>query len=237
MKDNKLVHIKTIIPDIILDIRYATTNNFLNKKLYSKPICLLRYGVAKKLLKVQQQLKKQGLGLKIYDGYRPLSVTKIMYNLSENKLLVAPPTGSNHNRGAAVDITLVKIENGEELLMPSYFDFYNPIKNTYIDYEPILKKNILSKIIMTRKKRYLPIPLSFITLYNNLNQSKYSYNNCNYSLCNNCDSNKSVNIEAKKNSSLLKSIMIKNGFTPLTYEWWHFDSNDCYNYPILDIPI
>lgn len=118
----RLVDIRTVNPKIALDIRYATTNNFLKRKLYRSPRCILRQEVAQKLSRVQVDLEKIGLGLKVFDCYRPLSVTRLMWEVLPDPRYVANPArGSRHNRGAAVDLTLVD-RNGNELKMPTEFD-------------------------------------------------------------------------------------------------------------------
>jgi zinc D-Ala-D-Ala dipeptidase len=123
---SQLVDIESINREIILDIRYATNNNFLKQKVYSEPRCVLRYGTAKKLTQVQENLKRKKLGLKVYDCYRPLSVQKQMWKVVPNENYVANPAqGSRHNRGAAVDLTLVDSQ-GKELEMPTEFDEFSP---------------------------------------------------------------------------------------------------------------
>ncbi len=118
----KLVDIQDINPAIALDIRYATANNFLKVKLYSVPRCLLRTSVAQKLSQVQEQLQPMGLGLKVFDCYRPLSVTRKMWEaLPDPRYVANPERGSRHNRGAAVDLTLIDAL-GTELEMPTQFD-------------------------------------------------------------------------------------------------------------------
>lgn len=118
----RLVDIRTVNRNIRLDIRYATTNNFLKRKLYSTAKCALRASVAQKLGKVQTDLEKIGLGLKVYDCYRPFSVTKQMWEVLPDPNYVANPArGSRHNRGAAVDLTLVD-RTGKELEMPTPYD-------------------------------------------------------------------------------------------------------------------
>ena len=118
----RLVDIRTVNRNIRLDIRYATANNFLKRKLYSTAKCALRSSVAQKLALVQTDLEKVGLGLKVYDCYRPFSVTKQMWEVLPDPNYVANPTrGSRHNRGAAVDLTLVD-RTGKELEMPTPFD-------------------------------------------------------------------------------------------------------------------
>jgi|SRR5579883_1924685 len=119
---NDLVDLQKIIPGIALDIRYATTNNFTGQKLYPMARCCLRREAAESLKQVQGDLRSMGLALKIFDGYRPLSVQKKMWALVPNEDYVANPAkGSRHNRGAAVDVTLIRLD-GEELSMPTPFD-------------------------------------------------------------------------------------------------------------------
>ena len=118
----RLVDIRTVNRNIRLDIRYATTNNFLKRKLYPISKCALRSSVSQKLSLVQTDLEKIGLGLKVYDCYRPFSVTEQMWEVLPNPNYVANPArGSRHNRGAAVDLTLVD-RTGKELEMPTPFD-------------------------------------------------------------------------------------------------------------------
>lgn len=121
MKD--FVDLEQIDPTIVLDIRYATINNFMDKQVYSLPKCFLRSKVAEKISLIQSKLTTHGLGLKIYDGYRPWSVTNFFWNLCPDPRYCADPlVGSRHNRGAAVDVTLIDLSTGKELPMPSEFD-------------------------------------------------------------------------------------------------------------------
>ncbi len=125
--DYKLVDIQTIAPDIRLDMRYATANNFLKTPVYPAARCLLRAPVAEALKAAQADLRTQGLGLKLYDCYRPLSVQSAMWKiLPDNRYVANPATGSRHNRGAAVDLTLVDT-HGKELEMPTEFDDFSPL--------------------------------------------------------------------------------------------------------------
>ena len=118
----QLVDLRSVDPAIRLDLRYATTNNFMRRRLYKQPRCLLRAIVAEQLAAVQKDLETDGLGLKMYDCYRPLSVQKQMWKLFPDDRYVADPaTGSRHNRGSAVDVTLVD-RTGKELTMPTGFD-------------------------------------------------------------------------------------------------------------------
>lgn len=129
----QLVDIHTISPTIRLDIRYATDNNFTQSKLYSQARCLLRPTVARQLAQVQADLEPQGLGLKVFDCYRPLAVQQKLWNLLPDERYVAnPKQGSRHNRGAAVDLTLVD-RTGQELEMPSVFDDFS--ERSHLDYQ------------------------------------------------------------------------------------------------------
>jgi D-alanyl-D-alanine dipeptidase len=124
--DEPLVDVAAIDPRIVIDLHYATSNNFTGEQLYPVARCLLRARVAERLKRVQDRLSKQGLGLKIWDAYRPLSVQKKMWALVPNEDYVANPAkGSRHNRGCAVDVTLVD-SAGHELQMPTAFDTFSP---------------------------------------------------------------------------------------------------------------
>jgi len=131
-KPGQLVDVQTLIPRIQLDIRYATVQNFTQRKLYSQAKCLLRPGVAARLAKVQADLAKKNLGLKVYDCYRPLAVQKKLWEIVPNPAYVANPAqGSRHNRGSAVDLTLVDLA-GRELQMPTEFDEFS--ERAHLDY-------------------------------------------------------------------------------------------------------
>ena len=124
-EDNPLIDVQKVNPRILIEVRYATANNFMKEPLYAAPRCLLRREVAAKLSRVQERLEKRGLGLKLFDGYRPLSVQKKMWARFPVEGYVANPAkGSNHNRGAAVDLTLVD-SAGTELPMPTPYDEFS----------------------------------------------------------------------------------------------------------------
>jgi zinc D-Ala-D-Ala dipeptidase len=121
--ENKMVDITGIIPGIMLDIRYAGANNFTGTQVYSSPEAFLRFPVAKALEKVQSDLKTQGLGLKVFDAYRPYAATVKFYEIiGDTNFVAAPWHGSRHNRGCAVDVTLIDLKDGAELAMPTAFD-------------------------------------------------------------------------------------------------------------------
>ncbi len=150
----RMVDIKTINPNIALDIRYATTNNFLGKQLYKVPKCALRKEVAIKLSKVQQDLQEIGLGLKVFDCYRPLSVTKQMWEiLPDSRYVANPARGSRHNRGAAVDVTLIDFNTKKELAMPTDFDdFSDRAARDYPGNSPQVKRN--SDLLAVKMEKY-----------------------------------------------------------------------------------
>lgn len=131
--DEPLVAISEVNPRIIVDIRYATAENFMHQPLYPVNRCLLRESVARRLSRVQEDLEAQGLGLKVFDAYRPLSVQRRMWAVLPDPQFVADPArGSRHNRGAAVDVTLVDA-HGRELAMPSGYDEFSERART--DYQ------------------------------------------------------------------------------------------------------
>ncbi|PJB00152.1 MAG: peptidase M15 [Ignavibacteria bacterium CG_4_9_14_3_um_filter_36_18] len=135
--NDELVPVRQLIPGIHLDLKYSTTDNFTSQKLYTVDEAYLTIGAIKKLKLVQDSLRNitiydglnypQGIGLKIYDGYRPRAVQYLMWEIFPNPIYVADPTsGSVHNRGAAVDLTLIDLSTGLELPMPTEFDFFGP---------------------------------------------------------------------------------------------------------------
>lgn len=120
-----MVELRSIIPGIVYDLRYATAKNFMNRKMYSGDIrhTFLRRPAAEALSKVQAELNEQGYGLKIFDAYRPYSVTVKFWELVKDEKYVANPAkGSGHNRGLAVDLTIIDLKTGKELDMGTDFD-------------------------------------------------------------------------------------------------------------------
>jgi len=132
--DQRLIELQKISPKIQKELVYATPHNFTGKAVYPPSARLfLVEETAQRLHLVQLALEKKGLGLKVYDGYRPLSVQKIFWEICPNPCYVADPKiGSRHNRGTAVDVTLVDM-HGKELPMPSgYDDFSEKAHRTYL---------------------------------------------------------------------------------------------------------
>jgi zinc D-Ala-D-Ala dipeptidase len=129
-----LVNIQQIAPSVRLDIRYATPNNFMKRKLYPVARCLLHEKVARQLQQVQTELAADNLGLKVFDCYRPLSIQKQMWKiLPDNRYVANPAQGSRHNRASAIDLTLVDLTTGKEQEMPSKFDDFST--RSHIDYD------------------------------------------------------------------------------------------------------
>lgn len=124
--DYKLIEIKKFIPGIVLDIRYATSNNFMHRPMYKQAKAFTRLPVAKALKAIEADLKKRGMGLKIYDAYRPYAVTVKFYEMAHDTNFVADPRkGSRHNRGCAIDLSVINLKTGKELDMPTGFDSFS----------------------------------------------------------------------------------------------------------------
>jgi D-alanyl-D-alanine dipeptidase len=124
-KVTDLVELVKLDTSIHLDIRYATSNNFVGKPVYKEARAFLQRPAAEALVKVNKELKPLGYGLLIFDGYRPWSVTKIFWDITtkENKKFVANPReGSRHNRGCAIDLSLYEIASGKEVQMTGQYD-------------------------------------------------------------------------------------------------------------------
>lgn len=148
--DTTFVNLKDYSSDFVMDMRYATENNFLKAKVYDCAECFLRYKTVKKLIEANEKFMKLGYRIKLFDCYRPLDIQKKMWEIVSNPIYVADPKkGSIHNRGAAVDITLVD-ENGIELDMGTGFDhFGKEAAHTYQDLpEQVLKNRMLLKSVM-----------------------------------------------------------------------------------------
>jgi len=174
-----LVDIKEVNPHIMVDMKYATEENFTKKRLYESNTCFLKRSTALKLDAVQKKLERMNLGLKVWDCYRPLAVQRILWAILPDERYVAnPEKGSRHNRASSVDVTLVDFQ-GKELQMPTGFDDFSP--RAYHHYQDLPNQAI-------------------------------------------------------RNRELLKGLMEKAGFIPLSEEWWHYDDKQWMQFDILDIP-
>jgi len=130
-----LVELVKLDPAIKLDVRYATTNNFLSTPVYTQARAFLQRPAAEALVRAQHELEASGYGLIIHDGYRPWYVTKIFWDATprEQKIFVANPAeGSKHNRGCAVDLSIYDLKTGREVEMPSGYD--EMTTRAYADY-------------------------------------------------------------------------------------------------------
>lgn len=134
-KPADLVELTTRDTSIHLDVRYAGTNNFMHRAMYSEARVFLQRPAAVALLRVQRALVKHGFGLLVFDAYRPWSVTRAFWLgvSGANRNFVADPRrGSIHNRGCAVDLSLYDLKTGQEVEMPSPFDEFS--KRAHPDY-------------------------------------------------------------------------------------------------------
>lgn len=174
---NDLILVNNYYDGFIIDLKYATKENITGTILYDSDLMYLQRNTVDKLIKVNEELKTKGYKLKIWDAYRPLSVQKKLWAELPNANFIANPftTGSNHNRGAAVDVTLVYL-NGKEVEMPTGFDEFGA-------------------------------------------ECRRDYN---------------WSDEVQNNVDILTETMLKYGFTSINSEWWHFDDEDCKDYPLMD---
>ncbi len=128
-RDADLAELTTLDPTIKLDIRYATTNNFTGAVFYQQPRAFMQRPAAEAVARANQRLKQRGLGLLIHDAYRPWFVTKMFWDATPGDLkdfVANPATGSRHNRGCAVDLTLYDLETGEPIQMVAGYDEFSP---------------------------------------------------------------------------------------------------------------
>jgi len=129
-REAELIEVVLLDPSVRLDIRYATTNNFLHRPVYAQPRAFLQRPAAEALVRAHRALKARGYGLVLFDGYRPWSVTKIFWDSAsaeERKIefVANPRKGSRHNRGCAVDLSLFDLKTGAEVTMPSGYDEFS----------------------------------------------------------------------------------------------------------------
>jgi D-alanyl-D-alanine dipeptidase len=142
VNDTTFVNLKDYSQDFVYDMKYATEDNFLKSKVYDCAECFLRYKTVKALILANQRFMKKGFKIKIFDCYRPLDIQKRMWKIVPNPKYVANPSkGSIHNRGGAVDITLVDL-NGKELDMGTAFDYFGiEASHGYSSFSDEIKNN------------------------------------------------------------------------------------------------
>ncbi len=125
--NNAILDLELIIPNLKKDVKYATTDNVTKHVLYETPGVFLRSPAAYALKRVAEELALNGIGLVIYDGYRPYAVTKKIWEfVLDDNFAASPKTGSRHNRGCAIDLGLYDIKTGDLLEMPTVFDEFTP---------------------------------------------------------------------------------------------------------------
>jgi D-alanyl-D-alanine dipeptidase len=148
--DTTFVNLKDYSTDFVYDMKYATTDNFLKARVYDCAECFLRLKTVNAMIEANKKFMKKGYKIKLYDCYRPLDIQKRMWDIVPNPIYVAnPKKGSIHNRGGAVDITLVDKE-GKELDMGTSFDFFGiEASHGYLNVTEEVKKNrrLLKKIM------------------------------------------------------------------------------------------
>ncbi|MBD3226397.1 MAG: peptidase M15 [Caldithrix sp.] len=150
--EKEVVNIKDLMPEVVIDIRYSTTNNFTGQKLYSTDECFASRAMIKDLKLIQDSLHNirhfdgrnfpDGLGMKVFDAYRPHTVQYLMFEIVGSPWVADPSGGSNHNRAAAIDITIIDRATGEELDMGTDFDYFGePAWHGYDGHSAEVKAN------------------------------------------------------------------------------------------------
>ena len=152
-----LIDVRVHAPKIRIDMRYATSNNFTREVIYKQwdGGCYLKEEVVRALSKVQKDLEKRGLGLLIWDAYRPLSQQWVLWNTvsdAQKKYVADPRKGGRHTRGMSVDCTLVQSKTGKELEMPTEFDDFTPLAWRNCDTVPKIAQHNrkLLDVVMTK---------------------------------------------------------------------------------------
>ncbi len=144
----EIVDMGEIIPGLKTDVKYSTTDNFTKQKLYTVGKAYGSLSMAQTLKVAGDSLAKKGLGIKIFDAYRPRIVQWLLWEIVPDPTFVADPSsGSLHNRGAAVDLTLYDLQTGNDLAMPTPFDdFTERASQSYMN----LPENVIANRKMLR---------------------------------------------------------------------------------------
>ncbi|HSW72110.1 MAG TPA: D-alanyl-D-alanine dipeptidase [Chlamydiales bacterium] len=148
--EHPLVDVQTINSNILVELRYATKNNFTGEVIYDFDKCYLQIEVAQALSKVERELESMGLRLKIWDGYRPRRAQQKLWDIIQDERYVSnPQNGGRHTRGTAVDLTIV-YKNGQEIAMPTDFDdFSERAHRSYMDLpHEVLDNRSLLELVM-----------------------------------------------------------------------------------------
>jgi len=160
-KPGDLIVVADVIPDAVIDLKYATTDNFAGEALYPSGVCKLRRAVVTRLAKAAKLLRAQDRRLLIWDCYRPRSVQQILWDRATDRRYVAnPKNGSRHNRGAAVDLALVD-KDGAAVTLPTKFDEFS--KAAHRDRALVGDKGIEAKRLEAAMKKagFVGIPLEW----------------------------------------------------------------------------
>ncbi len=127
-RDDDLVEVATLDPSLKLDVRYASSANFLRAPVYPEARVFLQRPAAEAVVRINRALQPRGYGLLLFDGYRPWYVTWIFWEatpIEKRNFVANPETGSRHNRGCAIDLSLYDLKTGLEVPMPSGYDEFS----------------------------------------------------------------------------------------------------------------
>ncbi len=145
-RSEPMVEIAKVCPSILVELRYATERNFTGKQIYPRQArCLLRKSVAERLCKAQAELRLRGLGLKIWDAYRPAWAHELLWKSAPDPEYVAAPAGGGswHSWGVAVDVTLVDLAGREQPLPTDFDDFTAAARSDYRGGNPTIAARVL----------------------------------------------------------------------------------------------
>lgn len=203
---SKMVDIRAVVPDIKIWLTFASQDNVMGKVLYPAGACLLQEHTAQKLAAAAEIFAKDGYRIRLYDGYRPYSVSQYLWDEVRDGRFVAHPTPtspSNHNRGAAVDITLERIDTGEQIAMPSLMHTFNISSLRSL---PNIRK------YEEGSDEYNAILKEYPDILKYPPRSSAGIRNMNY----------------------MTKVMKSCGFTTISSEWWHFTDKDKATFMVLD---
>lgn len=158
-EDEDLVRIVEYLPSVREELAYASEENFTGQRIYDFYNAYLRYGTVKKLAAASAELEEMGLGLLVWDGFRPVSAQAALWDICPDARYVSHPvTGTRaHCRGNAVDLTLVDLETGEKLEMPTGFDDFSALADrNYSDCPETAAENARLLEIVMKKHGFKP---------------------------------------------------------------------------------
>lgn len=150
----QMVSLRKHLPGIVLDLKYSGADNFMGQPLYPRiTTTYLRKNAADALLAINKELRAKGLGIKVFDAYRPYSVTEKMWEpVKDDRYAADPKKGSGHNRGIAVDLTLIRLRNKKELDMGTGFDNFTDTAHHAFQQLPgtVLNNRLLLRSVMEK---------------------------------------------------------------------------------------